>query len=54
MKDDESEEMCHKTWKERFNYFCIDMTKNENECEYRLFNESKTTYIECIPKSEAL
>ena len=28
------------------------MTKNKNEGKYRIFNESKTTYIECIPKTE--
>ena len=28
------------------------MTKNKNEGKYRIFNESKTTYIDCIPQSE--
>ena len=46
MKYDGFKEMCHKAWDERFNYLCIDMTKNENEGKYRIFNESKTTYIE--------
>ena len=32
---------------------CIDMTKNKNDGKYRIFNESKNTYIECIPGSEA-
>ena len=27
------------------------MTK-KNEGKYRIFNESKTTYIDCIPESE--
>ena len=31
MKYDEFKEMCHKAWSERFNYFCIDMTKNKIE-----------------------
>ena len=48
----ENKEMCHKAWSKRFNYLCIDMTKNKNEGEYRTFNESKTTYFECIPKKE--
>ena len=48
MKYDEFKEMCHKTWDEKYNYLCIDMTKNKNEGKYRIFNESKTTYIECI------
>ena len=48
----EFEEMCHKTWGERFNYLCIDMTKSKNEGKYRILNESKNTYIECIAGSE--
>ena len=52
MNYDEFKEMCHKAWDERYNYLCIDMTKNRKECKYRIFNESKTTYIECIPESE--
>ena len=52
MKSDEFKEMYHKAWDERFNYLCIDMTKNKNEGKYRIFNESKTTYIECIPETE--
>ena len=48
MKYDEFKEMCYKAWDERFNYLCIDMTKNKNEGKYRIFNESKPTYIECI------
>ena len=52
MKYDEFKEMCHKAWSERFNYLCIDMAKIKNEGKYRIFNESKTTYIECIPESE--
>ena len=50
----EFKEMCHKAWSEKFNYLCIDMTKNKNEGKYRFsFSESKNTYIECIPESEA-
>ena len=48
MKYDEFKEMCHEKWDEKYNYLCIDMTKNKNEGKYRIFNESKTTYIECI------
>ena len=51
MKHDKFKEMCHKAWDERFNYFYIDMTK-KNEGKYRIFNESKTTYIDCIPETE--
>ena len=52
MKYDEFKEMCHKAWDERFNYLCIDMTKNKNEGRYSIFNESKTTYIDCIPETK--
>ena len=52
MKEDEFKEMCHKAWSERFNYLCIDRTKNKNEGIYRIFIENKTQYIECIPKSK--
>ena len=48
MKYDEFKEMCHKAWSERFNYLCIDVTKNRDNGKYRIFNESKTTYIDCI------
>ena len=51
-KYEEFKEICHKAWIERFNYLCINMTKNRNEGKYRIFNESKTTYIECIPEIE--
>ena len=52
MKYDELKKMCHKTWSDRFNYLCSDMTKIKDEGKYRIFNESKTTYLECIPKTE--
>ena len=52
MNYDEFKQMCHKAWDERFNYLYIDMTKNKNEGKYRIFNESKTTYIDCIPETE--
>ena len=51
MKYDEFKQMCHKAWDERYNYLCIDMTKNKNEGKYRIFNEIKTTYIDCIPET---
>ena len=53
MKYDEFKEMCQKAWDEEYNYLCIDMTKNKNEGKYCIFNESKTTYIECICETEA-
>ena len=39
----EFNEMCLKAWSERFNYLCLDITKNKNEGKYRIFNESKNT-----------
>ena len=52
MKYDEFKQMCHKAWDEKYNYLYIDKTKNKNEGKYRIFNESKTTYIECICETE--
>ena len=52
MNYDEFKLMCHKAWDEKYNYLCIDMTKNKNEGKYRIFNENKTTYIDCISESE--
>ena len=52
MNYDEFKQMCHKAWDEKYNYLCIDMTKNKNEGKNRIFNESKTTYIDFIPESE--
>ena len=52
MNYDEFKQMCHKAWDKKYNYLCIDMTKNKNDGNYRIFNESKTTYIDCIPETE--
>ena len=52
MIHDEFKEMCRVVWSEKFNYLCIDMNKNKTEGKYRIFNESKTTYIDCIPETE--
>ena len=52
MNYDEFKEMCHEAWDERYNYLCTDITKNKNESKYRIFNESKTTYFDCIPETE--
>ena len=53
MKYDEFKEMCHKAWSEKYNYLCIDMSKNKNDGKNRIFNESKPTYFECICETEA-
>ena len=49
----EFKEICRVAWSGKFNYLYIDMTKNKNEGEYRIFNENKNTYIECICETEA-
>ena len=49
---DEFKEMCRVAWSEKFNYLRIDITKIKNEGEYRIFNESKNTYIDCISETE--
>ena len=51
MKYDEFKEMCQKAWSEKFIYLCIDVTKNRDNGKYRIFNESKTTYSDCIPET---
>ena len=53
MKYDEFREMCRTAWSEKFNYFCIDMTKRINHGKNRIFNESKNTHNDCISESEA-
>ena len=49
---DEIKENFRVAWSEKLNYLCIDMKKNKNEGRCRIFNESKTTYIDCIPETE--
>ena len=49
---DDFKEMCRVAWGEKFNYLCIDTAKNKNEGKYRIFNESQTTYIDCISETE--
>ena len=49
---DEFKGMCRVAWSEKFKYLCIDTTKSKNEGRYRIFNESKTTYIDCIRETE--
>ena len=54
MKYDDFKEMCNKSSSEKFNFLCIDMTKNKNEGKYRILNENENTYIEHILETEAL
>ena len=46
-------ETCRVAWGEKFNYLCIDKYKIKNKGKYRIFNESKTTYTDCIPETES-
>ena len=45
MKYEEFKELCRVAWSEKPNYLYIDMNKNKHEGKYRIFNESKNTYI---------
>ena len=47
---DEFKETCRVAWSEKYNYLCIDMTKNKNEGKYRIFNENKTILLIVFPK----
>ena len=52
MKNDEFKKMCRRDCSERFNYVYIEMTEKKKEIKYRIFNESRHTYFECMCKSE--
>ena len=52
MKYYEFKEMCRGAYSEKFNFLCIDMSKDRNEDKYRFFDENKNTFIECICESE--
>ena len=47
---DEFMEICRVAWSEKFHYLCIDMAKNKNEGEYRIFNEAKTHILNVFVK----
>ena len=53
MLSSEFKELCRKAWNAKFNYLCVEMTKNKNDRKYRIFNESKNTYTDCISEREA-
>ena len=52
MINDEFKDMCRVAWSKKYNYLCFDKTQTRKEGKCRKFNESKTTYIECICESE--
>ena len=53
MKYEEFKEMGRNAWSRKLNYLCIDMARNEKEGIYRIFDENKNTYIDCIPETKA-
>ena len=53
MKYDEIKIKVREAWSEKYNYLCIDMTKNKNEGKYRIFNKNKNTFIQCVPEFES-
>ena len=52
MNYDDFKEICRVSLGEKFNYLCIDLVRNKNDGTYRIFNESKNTYLECICETE--
>ena len=51
MNYDEFKELCRKSWKEDYNYLCIDRSKKRDHGRYCICNESKKTFIEAIPQT---
>ena len=49
---DEFKEMCRVAWSEKFIYLCINMAEIKKDGKFHKFNESKTTYIDCISETE--
>ena len=52
MSYDEFKELCRKSWKEDYNYLCIDRSKKTDQGKYCICNESKNTYINCTPETK--
>ena len=53
MSSDEFKQFCRKTWDEDYKYRCIDRSKKKDRGRYRIYNESKTSYIECTPETRS-
>ena len=53
MSYDEYKELCRKSWEENYNYLCIDRSRKRDQGRYCICNESKKTYIEATPQTEA-
>ena len=52
MNYDEFKQLCKKSWEEEYNYLCIDRFKKKDQGRYCICNESKNTYIQCIPETD--
>ena len=50
MKYDESKEMCHKAWSERYNYLCIDETKKKMKGNIVFSMKAKLHILIAFPK----
>ena len=50
MKYDEFKELCHKTWSEKFNYLCIDMTKIVMKVSIVFSMNAKPHILNVFPK----
>ena len=53
MSYDELKELCRKSWEEDYKYLCIDRSKKRDQGRYCICNESKKTYTEATPQTEA-
>ena len=49
MRYEEFKEMCHKAWIERFNYLCIDMTKNKMKLRIVFAMKTKPHILKVSP-----
>ena len=50
MENGEFEEMCRRTWSEKFNYLCIELSKNRNEVNIVLSMKAKTHILNVFVK----
>ena len=54
MESRDFKQMCRNAWNGKCNYLYIDITRDEREGNYHIFNESKNTNFECFCETEAL
>ena len=51
MNYDEFKLMCHKAWDGKYNYLCIDMTKNKNDGKHVYSTKTKTYMYRMYPRN---